>query len=271
MFKARLLSGIVLVVLAVVILYLGGYYTAIATLLLSLGGVYELLRVFKIHKSLQGMFVYLTTIVYYALLCFGYKQFIIPLLLVLLLAVLTIYVMAYPKYNDKEAMAPIFAFIYVSVMLSYVYQIRELNHGGALVVMIFICSWVNDTCAYCVGVKFGKHKMSPKLSPKKSIEGLIGGIVGAAIFAAVYGIFFNKNVYELNNAPLIFAFVGAIGACIAVVGDLTASAIKRHNDIKDYGKLIPGHGGVLDRFDSIIFTAPVIYYGFFYLIGNLGG
>ena len=137
--------------------------------------------------------------------------------------------------------------------------------------MIFVCSWVNDTCAYCVGVTMGKHKMTPKLSPKKSVEGLIGGIAGSAIFGALYGIFFNKNVYELDNAAVIFAIIGALGAVMAVIGDLTASAIKRNNDIKDYGKLIPGHGGILDRFDSIIFTAPIIYYCLLYMTGNLGG
>ena len=154
-------------------------------------------------------------------------------------------------------------------MLSYVYQIRDLESGGAWVVMIFICSWVNDTCAYCVGVTMGKHKMSPKLSPKKSVEGLIGGILGSAIVASVYGVFFNANVCEIENSPVIFAVIGACGAGMAVIGDLAASAIKRNNDIKDYGKLIPGHGGILDRFDSIIFTAPIVYYGFVYLIDSV--
>jgi len=146
------------------------------------------------------------------------------------------------------------------------YLIRDLEHGGALVVMVFVCSWVNDTCAYCVGVTLGKHKMTPKLSPKKSVEGLVGGIAGSAVVGALYGMFFDKNVTALENAPVIFAVIGALGAIVAVIGDLAASAIKRNNDIKDYGKLIPGHGGIMDRFDSIIFTAPIIYYGFAYMI-----
>jgi phosphatidate cytidylyltransferase len=102
--------------------------------------------------------------------------------------------------------------------------------------------------------------MTPKLSPKKSIEGLIGGIVGAAIIGAIYGVFINAKIYPVNGAAVIFAVIGAVGAGFAVIGDLAASAIKRNNEIKDYGKLIPGHGGIMDRFDSIIFTAPVIYY-----------
>ncbi len=271
MFKTRLLSGIVLVLLAVAVLYQGGYTTAVAVLLLSIGGLFELLRIYKLHNTSMGILAYLITIIYYGLLIFNQTEFIIPLMVLFVLLVLSMYVITFPRYKDVDAMATIMSFFYVVVTMSYVYQIRELTYGGALVVMIFICSWGNDTCAYCVGVTMGKHKMTPMLSPKKSIEGLIGGIVGAAVLGALYGIFFNKSVYELSNAPIIFAIVGAVGAGFAVIGDLAASAIKRNNNIKDYGKLIPGHGGIMDRFDSIIFTAPVIYYCFLYMIGNLGG
>lgn len=271
MFKTRLLSGIVLVILMIGILYLGGYVTGVAMLLLSLGGVFEILRVYKLEKSAMGVVAYLVTIGYYALLFVHEGGYMVQLILGFVLIVLGIYVTTYPKFTDKDAMAAILSFLYAGVMLSFMYQIRELKYGGALVVMVFVCSWVNDTCAYCVGVKLGKHKMSPKLSPKKSVEGLIGGIAGSAIVGALYGIFFNSKVYELNNAAVIFAVAGALGAVVAVIGDLAASAIKRNNDIKDYGKLIPGHGGIMDRFDSIIFTAPIIYYCFVYMIGDLGG
>ena len=105
----------------------------------------------------------------------------------------------------------------------------------------------------------GKHKMAPVLSPKKSVEGGIGGIVGAALIGVLYALAINHwgnagvSVFE-------FAVIGAAGGAISQVGDLAASAIKRYHNIKDYGKLIPGHGGILDRFDSVIFTAPIIYY-----------
>lgn len=271
MFKTRFISGAVLVILAIGILYVGGYLTGAAVLMLSMGGIGELLRVYKLHNKPIGYIAYITAAVYYGLLFFNQNEYIIPLIILFVLGVLAMYVITFPTYHDKDAMVVILSFFYVAFMLSYVYQIRELKYGGALIVMLFICSWINDTFAYCVGVKLGRHKMTPKLSPKKSIEGLIGGIAGAAIVSGVYGIFFCKYVYELNNGPWIFAVIGAIGALIAVIGDLAASAIKRNNDIKDYGKLIPGHGGILDRFDSMIFTAPVIYYCFVYMIGNLGG
>ena len=271
MFKVRLMSGIVLVLLAIGVLYAGGYVTGVAILLLSLGGVLEMLRIYKLHNRLIGFVSYMATIAYYLLLFFDRRDAILPMMIGFVLLVLAIYVIQYPTYTDKDASVVLLSFFYVSFMLSYVYELRTLAYGGALVVMLFVCSWVNDTCAYCVGVKLGKHKMTPKLSPKKSVEGLLGGITGSAIVGFCYGIFFKKQVYELENAPVIFAVCGAIGAVIAVIGDLTASAIKRNNDIKDYGKLIPGHGGILDRFDSIIFTAPVVYYCFIYMASNLGG
>lgn len=266
MFRVRLFSGAVLVLLMIGILYLGGYVAGAATMLLSLGGMFELLRIYKLHDKPVGFVGYLATVGYYALLFADLQEYVMPLIMGFVLVVLAFYVIFYPQYNDKEVMAVIFSFVYVTLMLSYFYQIRELKNGGALIVLVFVCSWVNDTCAYCVGVRLGKHKMSPKLSPKKSVEGLIGGIAGSALVGALYGIFYNANVYELSNAPVIFAIIGALGAAVAVIGDLTASAIKRNNDIKDYSKLIPGHGGILDRFDSIIFTAPIIYYLLVYLI-----
>lgn len=152
-----------------------------------------------------------------------------------------------------------FGMVYVGVMLSYIYQTRVLPGGAFLVWLIFLCSWGCDTCAYCVGVLIGKHKMAPVLSPKKSIEGAVGGVLGAALLGAIYAA--ATGAYNPNPAhtPLIYAIICGVGALVSMVGDLAASAIKRQENIKDYGTLIPGHGGILDRFDSVIFTAPVIY------------
>ena len=105
----------------------------------------------------------------------------------------------------------------------------------------------------------GKHKLAPILSPKKSIEGGIGGILGAALIGVLYGLAI--NYWGNATADLLqYAIIGAVGGAISQIGDLAASAIKRYHNIKDYGKLIPGHGGILDRFDSVIFTAPIIFY-----------
>ena len=172
---------------------------------------------------------------------------------------MSIFVFTYPKYNNKQIMTAFFGMVYVGVMLSYIYQTRVLPGGAFLVWLIFLCSWGCDTCAYCVGVLIGKHKMAPVLSPKKSIEGAVGGVLGAALLGAIYAA--ATGAYNPNPAhtPLIYAIICGVGALVSMVGDLAASAIKRQENIKDYGTLIPGHGGILDRFDSVIFTAPVIY------------
>ena len=161
-------------------------------------------------------------------------------------------------------MATFFGLFYVGVMLSFLYQTRMLPHGQFIVWLIFLCSWGCDTCAYCVGVLFGKHKMAPVLSPKKSIEGAIGGVVGSMLLTALYCVIISKAFKIDNLAILTLVIISGVGALISMVGDLAASAIKRNFDIKDYGKLIPGHGGVLDRFDSVIITAPIIFFLAYY-------
>ena len=151
-------------------------------------------------------------------------------------------------------------------MLSYVYQLRLLEHGVYITFLVFICSWGCDSCAYLVGVKFGKHKMSPQLSPKKSIEGAIGGVVGTAILAAVYCFILREQMNLTDTKIFAMIAIAMAAAAVSMIGDLTASAIKRNYDIKDFGHLIPGHGGILDRFDSMIITAPIIYYLSYYLL-----
>ena len=265
MFKQRAISAVILVIIAAITLYFGGALTCLVMCAVSLIGVMELLRIYGLNKKELGYAAYGATVFYYALLYFDLHQFILPLIAVYMLVILAIYVLTYPNYKDKEIMAAFFAFVYVGVMLSYVYLIRDMQHGLILVLLIFVSSWGNDTCAYLVGRAIGKHKMSPILSPKKSIEGLIGGIVGAGILGVVFGLIYN-HFMQVAHSVWIFALIGAVCALPAVIGDLAASAIKRNNDIKDYGKLIPGHGGILDRFDSIIFTAPIMYYLILYLL-----
>lgn len=264
--KQRVISGAVLVVILAITLYFGGIVTCGLMALVSLVGNMELLRVYGVNKKTPGIVCYLATVLYYIAIYLDRMDIIVPMMVIYLLVMLAVYVLTFPTYSDKQIMAAFMDFFYVSVMLSFVYLIRNMEHGLVLVLLIFVSSWINDTCAYFVGRALGKHKMAPVLSPKKSIEGLIGGIVGAGVFGAVFGILFDKYVDTMNYAPLLFAVVGAVGALPAVIGDLVASAIKRNNDIKDYGKLIPGHGGILDRFDSIIFTAPIIYYLLVYLL-----
>jgi len=266
MFKTRLISGVFLVAAAVLILWLGSGPTLIVTAALSLIGEFELCRVYGIEKSSIGYIAYIWTILYYAMFAFdeyslfGFEVLRLdrPMLVMYIIAVLSLYVIQFPKYSDKQMLAAYMAFFYVGVMLLHIYKIRNLENGGCYVVLLFLCSWGNDTLAYVTGRLFGRHKMSPVLSPKKSKEGLVGGIVGAGLLGWLYGLMMRSVLGD--DVPVKFMIICALGAIPAVIGDLAASGIKRNNDVKDYGTIIPGHGGVLDRFDSMIFTAPLIYY-----------
>ena len=253
MFKTRLLSGIVLVILALFLIISGHEILLFATLAISCIGMFELYRVFKMEKTVLAGVGYLAAIVYYCNLQWKFRPDLMILFMAFLILLMFVFVFAYPKFHADQVMAAFFGFFYVAVMLSYVYQIRTLERGLYLAFLVFLCSWGCDTCAYCVGMLIGKHKMAPVLSPKKSIEGAVGGVVGAAALGAIYA--------AVTHGPLVeYAVICAVGALISMVGDLAASAIKRNRGIKDYGKLIPGHGGILDRFDSVIFTSPIIFY-----------
>lgn len=260
MFKTRLLSGIVLVIIAVATIFLGGDVLFATLLIISLIGVSELYKVVKIEKAPLGIVGYIGVVAYYFLIRAQKKEDLMMFAIILLILVMAVYVFAFPKYVSEQVMTAYFGVFYVAIMLSYIYQTRLLKDGLFLVGLVFLCSWGCDTCAYCVGMLIGKHKMSPKLSPKKSVEGAIGGVVGAALLTVIYGMIFKNAMGVTTQHVWIMAAISAVGALISMVGDLTASAIKRNYEIKDYGKLIPGHGGILDRFDSVIFTAPMIYF-----------
>ena len=260
MFKTRLLSGIVLTILSVFIIFNGGYVTLFSLLGISLIGMFELYRVFKLEKTPLAYVSYTMAVLFYVSQMFGGAIDSMALVMLFLILLMFVYVFTYPKYEAKDVMAIFFGMFYVAVMLSYVYQIRILENGLYLAVLIFICSWGCDTCAYCVGVLIGKHKMAPVLSPKKSIEGAVGGVVGTALLTVIYTSAFKTQMGLDTKEIIILAVISAVAGMISMVGDLTASAIKRNYDIKDYGTLIPGHGGIMDRFDSMMITAPIIYY-----------
>ena len=279
MFRTRLLSGIVLVVLAFASIWLGGPVLAAVLCVISEIAYRELTKATSVHTKdvktngleRQGCFLIAA---YYVLLYVG--MYMAPLSIGTVYAVLTfflilsflsflyIYVVKFPAYRAEQVMAAFFELIYAPVLLSFLYIIREgWSRGFYLVWLVFLCSWGSDTCAYCIGVLFGKHKMAPNLSPKKSIEGAIGGVVGAAILFGLYTQFVvNSFPTEVGQLDWVGSMaLGAIGALVSMIGDLAASAIKRDNDINDYGKLIPGHGGIMDRFDSVIIAAPLIFFG----------
>ena len=146
---------------------------------------------------------------------------------------------------------------YLLMSLIRIFTMEGVN-GQLLIVVPLLAAWGSDTCALFAGMAFGKRKLAPEISPKKTIEGAIGGVVGATLLLVIYGIC--VSMWSSNTAlsvPLCIT-IGIFGAILGQIGDLSFSIVKRKSGIKDYGKIFPGHGGVLDRFDSVIFVAPVV-------------
>lgn len=263
--KERLIGGSIVGIITLITLFSGGIVTAGILTVVSIIGIYEIMKVYSLEKTPFAIINYIGTVAIYIVLYFQKANFVFPLVIILLILILGVYVFSFPKYKDSDVFRSLFSFIYVTIMLSYVFRIRSIESGMLLCFFLLISSWGNDICAYFVGSAIGKHKFSPKVSPKKSVEGFFGGVFGAALLGVAYGFVFGKQV---GLEWWYCAIIAALAAIPAVVGDLAASAIKRDNNIKDYSNLIPGHGGIIDRFDSVIFIAPIIYYliEVFYLI-----
>ena len=175
MFKTRLISGILLVIAALLTIISGNYVLFVTLLCVSLLGMQELYKAMGVHKD-QTEFLelagYLGAILYYVSLLLGFERYGTMAILIALILIMFVYVFSYPKYNANQVMATFFGVVYVAVMLSFILLTRNLPDGKFIVWLIFLCSWGCDTCAYCVGMLIGKHKMAPVLSPKKSIEEL---------------------------------------------------------------------------------------------------
>lgn len=259
MFWTRLASGVVLVAIAVGAFAYGGMILAAILWAVSVAALWELTRAFFGEKKpaeylgLELLGIAGVSAYYLTLYLSGNDTWLLLCLVGLFLAVLFVYVITFPKYHANQVAALLFSFLYGPVMLSFIYRTRAFPQGVYLVWMILISSWGCDTCAYVTGMLFGRKKIFPQLSPKKSLEGCIGGVLGAALLGWLYGRFFLEQAW-------IIALICGLGAVASIVGDLAASAVKRNFGIKDYSKLIPGHGGIMDRFDSVIVTAPMIFF-----------
>ena len=274
MFWTRLISGIVLLIIAALSFAVGGPVLAGVLLVISLIAFWELCKATGVvtdnkWNSLATVGA-VGIVVYYGVVYFlNDSSYQLMVIMGVALVSMFAYVVQYPKFTFQQVVAGFFSFVYAPVMFAFMYLTRESQYGMYLVWLILICSWGCDTCAYAVGMLIGKHKIFPVLSPKKSLEGCIGGVVGAMLIGAIYSHFLVNQVVQDQNVTWIIMLISGIGAVISQVGDLAASAIKRQQGIKDYGKLIPGHGGIMDRFDSVIVTAPMIYFLSMILIKGL--
>ncbi|MCL2708603.1 MAG: phosphatidate cytidylyltransferase, partial [Defluviitaleaceae bacterium] len=260
MFK-RVVTSVIGLPLLVLVVNFGGTPLALLLTFLSVVGLRELYLAFSKKNRAIHLVGYVFTIVYYASTAYiGVSSWLLIELTLLIIAVQACLVLFYKQIPLQESIMTIYGFFYVSFLLSFIYLIREHEYGRYYVWLVFTSSFGCDTFAYLTGKAFGRYKLKDTPSPSKTLEGIIGGVAGAALVGWLYGIFVSRvlNFTDIQIA-LNAAIISVCGAAFSIIGDMTASALKRHTGIKDFGKIFPGHGGVLDRFDSVIITAPIVY------------
>jgi len=270
--KTRVISAIVGLILVGIIMFFARQLLPAAVFILSLIGIHEFYNaVSKAGFKPIKIIGYLSCL---PLLMIGYEKMLMDsnglissiytgkflsfVVFVILAVLMSIIVFEHKKYNVSDIAITVFGIVYVVFLFSFIITTRNMENGAYYIWLIFISAWATDTFAFFTGITIGKRKLIPAVSPKKTKEGSIGGIIGCVIAVSLYGIYLNS---VLPKVPFYhFIIIGLLGGVISQIGDLAASAVKRFVNIKDYGNIMPGHGGVLDRVDSILFVAPVIYY-----------
>jgi len=267
----RVITSVIGFPLLAFFLVRGGWPLQLMVLVVSLVAIYELFNAISGKRQPVQLVAYAAAALFYVLQKGMTADYFLIFTTVFLLATLLFSVIFYTKVTLQDCMATVFVFFYAVVLLSFICLVRGYRFGQYFVWLIFISAWGSDTFAYFTGKLLGKHPLAPRLSPKKTVEGAVGGVLGAALLAFLYGLGVSW-LMRLNDTQLIviFTVVGAVGAVFSQFGDLSASVIKRQNNIKDYGKIIPGHGGVMDRFDSVLFTAPGVYIFMVFLLNSFG-
>lgn len=257
--KIRIISALILLPIFFFVIIYGDLVTRLAVLSVTLISLYEFNGAFK-KTGVRP-----TTLTLYIITIFimgpnwDNHWNIVPMAFFILIFIESM-LLVFNKRKVDDISVSILSFVYITIALSSIIFIR--NNNFEYIWYIFIFAWATDTFAYFVGLTFGKHKLIPSVSPKKTVEGAIGGILGSVIISSSYAYFTHPD----NLFIVIFASI--LGSIVSQMGDLFASSFKRKIGIKDYGNLIPGHGGMLDRIDSIIFTAPFTYI-FVYLVNAL--
>lgn len=266
----RVVSGLVLFPVAAIILIFGnGFVVDIAVAVLAIMCLHEFYKAFRTsEKATPVSFIGYITAAMLSLIHIIPKEWIVKtigLLLPTILAILFIYVIIKKlKINIIDIAVTFFGICYIVVFLMFISIIHtNLNNGKLLIWFVFIAAWGTDIFAYIIGKAIGKHHFT-EISPKKTIEGCIGGTLGAVIMAILYSIVC-KNIFSVEFNYLGVAIITIILSILSQIGDLSASSVKRFAGIKDFSNLIPGHGGMLDRIDSVIFVAPFAYFLFMIL------
>ena len=276
--KVRIITGLICAAMVITILVFTGLgYLGVMSI--PMGGIaaiaaYELMRVSKCENKVLTYLSMAVAAVGPAYVDFELQKYLPVssgvLTIIYIMALLIIMLKWYEKTRFEHVALAIIGSLIIPGSLGTFFKVRDLfvdfpdlfqrSHGIMLILCAMFCAWMTDTWAYFVGSRFGKHKLSPKISPKKSVEGAIGGIVGNMIFCVGTYLVCDKFFFTIKTVNIWMVIFGSIIlSVIGMCGDLSASVIKRNYGEKDFGTLFPGHGGVLDRIDSYLFTMPAMY------------
>ena len=258
--KIRTITGAILVAIAIPILIFSEYLIyPIVLAALAAVAVFELLRVMKTEKKYAASVpAYLIAIVLPLMSYYftrdsrlEYLLFVSAVLFSYMLYLMCIAVFSHGSFRMSKAAEVFLAVTYVSASFTSLSTVRYIEHGLFSVMLAFVAAWCTDVMAYFGGSLFGKHKLIPDVSPKKTVEGAVSGIFGAVAACLIYGLLIELFT-EVSANYLSLAIIGLILSFISQLGDLAASLIKREYGVKDYGSILPGHGGIMDRFDSVL-------------------
>jgi phosphatidate cytidylyltransferase len=261
--KQRIITGIVAGAGFLGLIYIGGLLFTLLIVLLAAIGMWELLKMKQIRPwSIRGLMGLLFTLLLVIPEDWLFTEFLqverLELFLLLVVVMLSITVITKNNFTFDEAGFMVLASVYVGYGFHFFIHARYLDTGMEMIYFLLLLVWATDSGAYFTGRSLGKHKLWPEISPKKTIEGALGGVVSAFVIGIIFTAFF----------PVFDSWITVIFCILTVsiagqLGDLVESAFKRHYAVKDSGHVLPGHGGILDRFDSLIFVMPILYlFGF---------
>ena len=258
--KTRVITAVVLLpLLLLVVLAAPKIFTAILFATMAAIAAYELLSGTGIVKHLR-LCIYTALSAFWCVLWCGLHISSVWLLLGVLLLWVAIFsemMASQMRLGFEKAAVCMVAGVLIPLLFGAVVRLHSSEQGRFYILIPFVLAFLSDTGAYFIGLKFGKHKLAPVISPKKTVEGVIGGVLGAIVGMVIYCVVLQLG-FKFRVNYLFAVIYGVLGSAAGVFGDLCFSVVKRQTGIKDYGNLFPGHGGILDRFDSTMVVAPLV-------------
>jgi len=254
MFRTRVITAIVAIPALLSALYYGGIVWEALFSLLAVVSLYEFYNM-MVKKKLKPISIIGFVVLFCSLFYHKYPGYIINGVVIIMLLVMLYAIVRFPGVNIRDISVSLFGAFYIGFFFNFAIRINELSQAFFIILLAFLLTWGSDTGGYLVGNWLGKHKLAPQLSPNKTWEGSMGGVILTILVAIVF--FRLTNICQIKLEHIIL--IGIVSSILAQIGDLFMSSLKRYFRVKDTGKIIPGHGGVLDRFDSFILVVPFIY------------